>query len=226
MRHHDAVPLLLCDLDDTLVDRQSTFRQWAVDLARDRGEDQAFVEWLIGLDNRGYRPRTEFFGAVKERLGLAVALEDLVRDFRRTFAAMYRCEPAVTTVLRDARASGWKIAIITNGSRNQLAKISAAGLDELVDAVCVSEIDGWRKPDVEIFQLGADRCGSTLTGAWMIGDNHEADIGGAHAAGISSVWLSEGRAWTTAAYRPTHIAQSLPAAVQLVLAHNNGALLR
>lgn len=218
------MPLLLCDLDDTLVDRQSTFRQWAVDLARDQGEDQAFVEWLVAQDKRGYRPRAEFLGAVKERLELTIAVEDLVRDFRSTFAAMYRCEPAVRTALEHARSSGWKIAIITNGSPNQLAKISAAGLDELVDAVCVSEIDGWRKPDVELFRLAADRCGSTLPGAWMIGDNAEADIGGAHAAGIRSVWLSEGRVWTTPAYRPTHIAQSLPAAVRFVLSHDNAAI--
>ena len=41
-----------------------------------------------------------------------------------------------------------------------------------------------------------------LGGAWMVGDSPEADIGGAAAVGLPSVWLHRGRGWTDARYAP------------------------
>jgi hypothetical protein len=59
----------------------------------------------------------------------------------------------------------------------------------------ISETVGHRKPDPAIFAAAAETAGCSLNGAWMIGDSPQADIGGASAAGISSVWISAGRPW-------------------------------
>ena len=56
----------------------------------------------------------------------------------------------------------------------------------------------------------------TLDGAWMIGDNADADIGAAHAAGIRSVWLRHGRPWPREDFAPTYEADSFPEAVEMV----------
>jgi putative hydrolase of the HAD superfamily len=212
------VPLLLCDLDDTLLDRQATFRTWAGQFAATLGnQDAQLVDWLIAEDRRGYRPRTELMTAIKARLGLPDTAEDLVDEFRNTFPEMFRCAQSVFDALRRARESGWRIAIVTNGSASQLRKVSASGLSEYVDAVCVSELVGCAKPDPRLLHIAARRCRTDLAGAWMVGDNATADIGAAHAACISSVWLLHGRRWNLSGYRPTAEAESVSSAIGIAL---------
>jgi putative hydrolase of the HAD superfamily len=57
-----------------------------------------------------------------------------------------------------------------------------------------------------------------LRGAWMVGDSPEADIGGAAAVGLPSVWLHRGRRWSDTRYMPTRSVDGLIAAVATVLA--------
>jgi HAD superfamily hydrolase (TIGR01549 family) len=84
------------------------------------------------------------------------------------------------------RASGWRVAIVTNGTAdNQLGKIQRTGLAEAVDAYALSGIEGIRKPAVGLFEIAAKRCGAALAdGGWMIGDHLVADVEGGHAAGL------------------------------------------
>lgn len=207
------MPLLLCDLDDTLVDRQETFRRWAAEVARHPCADEGFLDWLVAEDRRGYRPREELMAALKARLGLVRSVEDLVSEFRRVFPEMFHCEPPVLEALRLAREAGWRIAIVTNGLPTQLRKVQASGLEPYVDAVCVSEMEGCRKPDPRILHIAAEKCTMTLHDAWLVGDDAAADIGAAHAAQISSVWLRHGRQWPVAEYRPTRVADTTAAAI-------------
>lgn len=52
----------------------------------------------------------------------------------------------------------------------------------------------------------------------MIGDSADADIAGAHAAGIGSVWLRRGRTWPASATpSPSQQADSFSEAVDLVM---------
>lgn len=72
-----------------------------------------------------------------------------------------------------------------------------------------------RKPHPAILRLTAERCRSSLSGAWMVGDSLE-DVAGAVAVGIRSVWLRRGRRWRETAYRPTLEADSFAEAAALI----------
>lgn len=61
------MPVLLLDLDETLLDRTSTFRRWATELVDRRGGTADDVEWLIQEDRGGYRPKDELVALVNER---------------------------------------------------------------------------------------------------------------------------------------------------------------
>jgi len=50
----------------------------------------------------------------------------------------------------------------------------------------------------------------------MIGDSAEADISGAVAAGIGSIWINRGRSWPPLPYQPTAVADSVEAAVAYI----------
>ena len=216
------MPLLMCDLDDTLVERPPLFRAWAEEFVRAQGGPVDLVEWLVEQDRGGHRSRHEFLAAVAERTGYAVPVEEWLDDYNDKLGGSYRLTPGVREGLGSVREAGWRFAVVTNGpTQVQTHKIRSAGIDRLADAICISEEVGVSKPDPLIFRTAAERAGSTLEGAWMIGDNLDADIGGAHGVGARSVWLKRDYDWLTyeSGTEPDLVADSFPDAVRQVLAN-------
>ena len=175
------MPLLLIDLDDSLIDRNASFAAWARAFCAEKGREPD-VDWLIATDRRGYAERGELFELVRERFGLADSVEELKEAYRAAHPAYVEPPPAdALRLLRGLRV--------------------------------VSEIEGVRKPDAAIFRLAAERCGSTLDGAWMAGDNPDADLRGAHALGLRTIWFRLGRTWTEPDFVPTVEVDSLEEAL-------------
>jgi HAD superfamily hydrolase (TIGR01509 family) len=211
------VPLLLCDLDDTLIDRAGAFKRWARDFAERRGIDAEHIPWMLDLDNDGHVARSDYLAALRERFRLPETVEQLSAEYHEVYPD-FVAPPEADTVsaLRRLREAGWRVGVVTNGAPSQEAKLARAGLVDLLDGWCVSDLVGHRKPDPEIFRMAACRCGAPLEGGWMVGDHGPADIAGASALGMASVWLRRGRAWPFAGYGPTHQADSFAEAAALI----------
>jgi putative hydrolase of the HAD superfamily len=215
------MPLLMCDLDDTLVERAPLFRSWAERFLAEGGHDPALLEWLVEQDRGGHRPRQELLEELTARVGYDVPVEQFLEDQIQQVGGSYRLTPGVCSALDRARERGWSFAVVTNGpTRQQTLKVEAAGLHLLADAVCVSEEVGAWKPDPRIFHEAARRAGTTLEGAWMIGDNLDADIAGAHGVGVRSVWVKRDDDWLTyeSGTEADLVAGDFPDAVRQVLA--------
>lgn len=207
-----VVPLLLCDLDGTLLDRAEALERWAGQFLADRRAPAQRLAWLIEQDRDGFRQKTELFTVVRAELGLDDDVEELAAGFYRDFPSYLRLEDEVAAGLVELRAAGWKIVIVTNGGPSQLNKITATGLEAYVDGIAVSAIVGSAKPDPEIFRYAADQGDAELAGAWVVGDTAAADIAGAAGLGLDSVWISRGRQWQEAGFAPTAIASTFAAA--------------
>lgn len=94
-------------------------------------------------------------------------------------------------VLDELRARGIRIALITNGpSGLQRAKLAAVGVSDAFDTVIVSGEVRVHKPDPEIFAAALAPLGIAPDRALHIGDNLEADVGGALASGLTAVWIN------------------------------------
>ncbi|MFF7592153.1 HAD-IA family hydrolase [Kitasatospora purpeofusca] len=218
------MPLLLLDLDNTLLPRDAAFRAWAQDFLLERALPPADVEWLATIDGGGYVPRSTVLSAARRRYGLDESLDRLLAHYRRGINAHIHCPARNLDALRAARAAGWTLGIVSNGSTGaQLEKIRRTGLGPMVDGWVISEEADCLKPDPLIFEIAAQRCGVAPTGdwathTWMVGDHAPADIAGAELAGLRSVWLHHGRPWAEPGYRPTLKAAGLPEAVGQVLA--------
>jgi len=215
------MPLLMCDLDDTLVERPPLFRAWATEFLSSTGQPADLLDWLIEEDGGGHRPREELHAAIVRRTGYDVPLEQFLEEHNELLSGSYRLTPGVREALDDAKERGWRIAVVTNGPVvSQGRKVTATGLEELVDAVCISEDVGVHKPDPLIFRTAAERAGTTLEGAWMIGDNLDADIAGALGVGARSVWIKRDYDWLTysSGTEPDLVATDFPDAVAQVLA--------
>jgi putative hydrolase of the HAD superfamily len=213
------VPLLLIDLDNTLVDRAGAFERWAREFASTRGGDAADAAWLVAADRDGLEPRERFAGMIAERFGLDAQDEAaILAELRGGLVRELVPDDAVAGALRRARAAGWTPFVVTNGTvAQQERKLRHTGLDREVAGWVVSEGAGLRKPDPAIFRLAAAQAGQSLDGAIVIGDSAHADIEGARGVGLPGVWLHRGRPWPLTAFEPDHVADSFPHAVDIVL---------
>lgn len=210
----NRVPLLLIDLDNTLVDRDAAFHSAVTDLIAEHGLPEGDVELIMKIDASGYTPRSQVASAIADRYSPRLAPADVLEFLQRGARDRVRITPETRQALVDARAAGHPVVIVTNGTvAQQTGKIRTAGLDRLVDGWVISESAGARKPEPEIFQAAAATIGADLKGAWVIGDRDDADILGAHRLRLSSVWLHLGRAWSQAGYAPTHSVDTAATAI-------------
>lgn len=208
--------LLLLDLDNTLIDRDAAFRGAVTAFLAGHALPPHDVEWVMALDASGYTPRHEVARAMGSRYGVG---QEAVRSFLdRGAADRVVLDGPTRTALGRAVTGGWTLVIVTNGrTAQQEAKIRNTGLDQLTHGWVVSEAVGHKKPAPEIFHAAAAAVGSTLDGAWVIGDSPHADIGGAAAIGAHSVWVSAGRPWPGTPHRPTRSCSDAACAIESVV---------
>lgn len=213
------MPLLLLDLDNTLLDRAGAFRVWGQEFLDSVGAPPDDIDWLVSVDADGLTDRWDLADALRERYRLRSSSVDLVEELHDGVVRHTRLDPLVACSLAIARDAGWVPVIVTNGTaRQQEAKIRRTGLDRYVADWVISEAAGVSKPNPRIFALAAQSVRMRLRGAWMVGDSPEADIGGAAATGLPSVWLHRGRNWLDERYAPTREASGVIPAVAAVLA--------
>lgn len=211
------MPILFCDLDNTLIDRAGSYRAWAEDYATRMGRDRQEAEWLVSIDHDGMRAREPLFEEVRTRWGIADLVSDLVDRYRREYPAFLRpVGSAVLHRLGRLRRSGWAVAIVSNGPTSQRTKVERCGLLSVVDVVVISDELGVSKPDRRIFEAAARLAGTEVTEGWLVGDNPEADIAAAVEMGIPGIWLRRGRTWTETGWRPFATAESLEEALELL----------
>ena len=88
-------------------------------------------------------------------------------------------------------ARRYRLGIVSNFTGNLTHCLDELGLARLFTAVSDSAVVGAAKPDPRIFRetLGA-LGGAAAERAWMVGDNFEADVGGAAGLGIRTCWLA------------------------------------
>ncbi|MFA7295960.1 MAG: HAD family hydrolase [Dehalococcoidia bacterium] len=191
----DGIRLLTFDLDDTLIDTDGIAPERvadAIEVARTLlGPDAVDYEAvhaavvatnpvspgraatmlrLLGVD-----PTHEYAARIREAYGRR--LVDLVRPFPETIE--------VLTALRERV----RIGIVSNGPETlQGAKLARCGLAGLVDVVVFSGAFGVDKPDARIFAHACALAGVAVEAAAHVGDSVLADIAGARAAGMHTIW--------------------------------------
>jgi putative hydrolase of the HAD superfamily len=210
---------LLLSLDDTLLDRAGAFRAWATEFLGRIGAPDYDLDWLLSVDADGMGSTWDVAEGLRERYGLRIAAVDLVEEVRGAIVERMRLDPPTACALAIAEDGGWVPVLVTNGeTRQQEEKLRKTGLDRYLADWVISEEAGVRKPNPRIFAIAAERARMRLGEAWLIGDSPEADIGGAVAVGVRSVWLHRGRRWAQPRYAPTRTAGGVIAAIAEVMA--------
>jgi FMN phosphatase YigB (HAD superfamily) len=99
--------------------------------------------------------------------------------------------PHHAKLLRDLRG-GVRLGLCSNftDTETALAVLDEASLREPLDTIAISESVGWRKPRREIFEALLGGLGLAPEQVLHVGDNLEADVGGASLLGIRTAWLT------------------------------------
>ena len=190
------ITTVLFDLDGTLYDRDFLVRalaerQYQAFVRELQHVDQSrYVDRLIELDDHGYQPKSDVYSTLVQEFGLSPSLEQrLESHFWSDYETYCNLSEDTSDTLKALRHQGKRLGIITNGkSERQRAKIDALGIGDLFDVILVSEEIGLRKPDPRIFLLAVEKCGAVPRETIYVGDNPQADIEGAHNAGLRAVW--------------------------------------
>jgi putative hydrolase of the HAD superfamily len=181
------------DLDDTLYPYRhfvlSGFAAVAAHLARTSRLDRRRVLGLLARAARGPQRGRELqacLDAFNIPAGLLPVLVGIVRDHQPCF----RLPLASVRALTALRADGWRLGVLTNGSRAvQARKVAALGVARYVDTVVYASQhgSGAGKPDAEPFAEVLRRLGVPARHAVFVGDDEDADIAGAAGAGLVPV---------------------------------------
>ncbi len=189
---------VLFDLDGTLYDRAASLRAFLSAQYGRRREilgalsREAFITTFVAYDANGSVRRDIVYPRILNEFGgdpaaaplLVADYVDCYRDFCQESADLF-------PTLDRLRADGLSLGIVTNGQIViQEHTLAGLGLDHAFDTILISEAEGIRKPDPEIFRRALARLDVTAGAAAYVGDNPEADIAGAHAAEMRAIWMA------------------------------------
>lgn len=205
-------PVLLLDLDDTILDlSRSAQRLWttlchrfAPDLAPGTDPESllaALREATATFWRDGEARRWGVFDLERARrviaadafsrtgAGSGVAAFAFADTFSRERLDSIEPFPGAIETLDTLRERGVRLGLVTNGrSKTQREKLERFELGSRFDAIAIEEEVGFGKPDVRVFRHVLSRLDAAPCDAWMVGDNLEADIAGARSAGVHAIW--------------------------------------
>ena len=197
--------VIFWDFDGTLVKSNQSFLEslrCAMEEAGAQAEDDCLMEFLRFACS-WYHPEEGYPEAVGEQwwetllskadgflcgLGIPSAKRrEICRAFRENAVNYpYELYEDSVEVLRICREKGYHNYILSNNFPELSHSAAALGLSELLDGCFLSSVLGWEKPRKEIFEQARALAGNPAR-CFMVGDNPEADIRGAAAAGIPAI---------------------------------------
>jgi HAD superfamily hydrolase (TIGR01509 family) len=138
-------------------------------------------------------PTEERFAAVVERLGVVdTELPGVMTAIHMGAIRRHTAVPPHHAEILIELKRRVRIGLCSNFSHSETARRILEDFDLLrhFDAVVISESVGIRKPRAEIFAAVLDRLGVAPGEVMHVGDSLHADVGGAAAFGIPSVWIT------------------------------------
>ncbi|WP_054788442.1 MULTISPECIES: HAD-IA family hydrolase [unclassified Gracilibacillus] len=193
------IKAVLFDLDGTLLNRDASVRRF-IDLQYDRFEHlldsitkKEYIERFLQLDNRGYVWKDKVYQQmIKEFEIIGISWEELLQDYISEFK--YSCIPFphLIEMLEELKTRNIAIGMITNGrGQFQMDNIQALGIEKYFDSILVSEWEGMKKPNPNIFLKALQDLEVNPEESLFMGDHPENDVIAATAVGMKGVWKKD-----------------------------------
>lgn len=183
------------DLDGTLLDYEVPFQERFTRTVPVDPTDEMVETYSDrvpeGITQIKSDPFERAFSAVCERYSLDADPETLAAEFVDREVGATRLDPAVRRLV-ESLAKRHQFGVLTNGDGYmQRRKLEEHGLDDLADAVVISNEVGVRKPNPQIFETAKERL--PAESYLYVGDTFEEDIAPAREAGFETVYIGDDR---------------------------------
>lgn len=189
-RHIEGLKAIIFDMDDTLYGEKEYVRSGYEKIA------QAIPQ----VENAG-KKLWKLFEEKKPAIDELLKQEGLEsEEVKKACLHAYRYQepdihlyPGVEQMLKDLKAEGYLLGIITDGRpEGQRAKIKALGLEALVDQIIVTDEFGgaeYRKPNPLAFETMSEKLGVEYSQMCYVGDNINKDFIAPQQLGMRSIWF-------------------------------------
>lgn len=203
-------PIVLLDVDDTLLDFQAAEACALRDTLTARNIPA--TEENVALYSRVNRSWWEKFerGECEKKELLWLRFEDFFsrlgvqadphaaqRDYHENLGNYAFLIPGAEELCRELKKRGHKLYVVTNGTAHiQHRRFGASGLERYMDGVFISEEMGTQKPAPEFFEkVFAALEQPDKTSCVILGDSQSSDMLGGKNAGIATCWYNPKGQW-------------------------------
>lgn len=144
----------------------------------------------------------EFFGMIGADTSIAEAFN---KDYQMTLGDYVEFVDKAKEMLVSQKGK-YILAAVTNGTKvAQEKKLRISGLDEIFDAIFISENVGAEKPNIEFFNHVFEKLGITdKSEVLIIGDSLTSDMKGGCIAGIDTCWYNPSHKKNTLGFSVTY----------------------
>ena len=156
-------------------------REWRALAEAESGEGRAAAP--VHALERGEMTAAEFERLLARELGVRGSHVHAAGLLGRMLAGLEQPEPRMHELVRRARGSGVRTALVSNSWGNEYDR---TGWDEMFDAVVISGEVGMRKPEAEIFLHAAAQVGVPADACVLV-DDLQWNVEAAEALGMGAV---------------------------------------
>lgn len=190
---------IIFDLDETLIDRQETMRQFLVGQHQRLFDELApigepFVSAVLSHQDGGYADKQVAYELALSDYDVGPTLIDvLMNDFSENYGGEAVCFADVAEVLAQLQER-FVLGLISNGrSKIQRRKLDSAKITAYFDVIVISEEAGMKKPDPSIFRHCLKLLDLSPEDAWYVGDHPVNDMLPAVEIGMRGIWIKNHR---------------------------------
>lgn len=197
----EKIKAIFFDYDDTLQDRTAAYRIFCMRFLKKYFPEKTEEEREIMADQMdehidgGYMARELYFPILFDLWHWEnhPPLESLCREFNLIYGEKTVLFPETIPVIEELKKRGYILGIITNGvSVLQNMKLDTSGIRPYFSSITVSGDCEFAKPDVRIFELGAEKAGLKTSECAFVGDHPVNDIKGAMDSGMMPIRMNFG----------------------------------
>lgn len=194
-----SMKAVIFDLDGTLLNRDESVKRFIEDQYRRLRKylghipKEKYTARFIELDNRGYVWKDKVYQQLVNEFHIStLTAEDLLQDYINEFNKHCVPFPNLLSTLEHLKNSNLSLGIITNGfGQFQMDNIKALRIDSYFDAILVSEWEGIKKPDPQIFHRALERLQVKPFESIYVGDHPTNDVKAARDAGMKAIWKKD-----------------------------------
>lgn len=194
-----VINAVIFDLDGTLLNRDASLQKF-ID-----GQYERLNKWIghipkekytsrfIELDCRGYVWKDKVYQQLAGEFDITgITWEDLLQDYISQFKNSCVPFPNLISMLEKLRSNNLVLGMITNGKGQfQIDNIRALGIKKYFEKILVSEWEGIKKPDPQIFKRALEQLNVSPNESIFVGDHPKNDVNAAQNVGMKGIWKKD-----------------------------------